>query len=583
MRAVAGLPPQQRAAVALYYLEDRPVDEVAHLLEVAPGHRSPAPVPRSQAALRRARREPRGGDRRCRSMTASARVSPSCSRSWVRTSSRVSPSPSSVSTGAAGCAGAGTPSRWLRRRGRRRRGRRPRRRRAEVARAGRPADGPGAGPGLGGGLPGRPAPLEAATYAIGFLGASDAAPWAEIEVPDGWSHDRLHPATGPDLDPHLRRIELLTVAIVAPDPCRTSASPSGPGVADLMAALAAQRTVRPGRPRPVTIDGYAGQLVQVRVPVDVDLAALRTRRQPGAVHDAERLPRHRLPRLDLPGVGARRRGRATGHPRRPRPRGHARRTGRAHPDDRDPRVRPASLDASQASPPPLEPGPGSLRGASHHERNHHVRTSDSLPASWRRSSTASWPPALRTPYRRVPRPTRLAPGPGAGSSTRSSAPPTSPHRWILAATPSRSSAPPTTPRGRRSRCRTAGATTGSTRPPARTSTPTCAASSCSPSTSVAADPCRSVRRPGRARGGRPDDGTRGTTDVRPERPRPVAIDGYDGPADPGARPGRASTSALPARRRPGPVHQSRAGPTPRCSPAGPTASGPSTSTASAWS
>ena len=36
LRAVAGLPPQQRAAVALYYLEDRPVDEVANLLEVAP-------------------------------------------------------------------------------------------------------------------------------------------------------------------------------------------------------------------------------------------------------------------------------------------------------------------------------------------------------------------------------------------------------------------------------------------------------------------------------------------------------------------------------------------------------------------
>ena len=36
LRAVAGLPPQQRAAVALFYLEDRPVDEVAHLLEVAP-------------------------------------------------------------------------------------------------------------------------------------------------------------------------------------------------------------------------------------------------------------------------------------------------------------------------------------------------------------------------------------------------------------------------------------------------------------------------------------------------------------------------------------------------------------------
>ncbi len=79
------------------------------------------------------------------------------------------------------------------------------------------------------GSPDEPAPLKAATYAIGFLGASDDAPWAEIEVPAGWGHDRLHPATGPDLDPHLRRIELFTVAWVAPDPCRSSTDPSGRG------------------------------------------------------------------------------------------------------------------------------------------------------------------------------------------------------------------------------------------------------------------------------------------------------------------------------------------------------------------
>lgn len=35
-RAIAALAPQQRAAVALYYLEDLPVDEVAHLLDVTP-------------------------------------------------------------------------------------------------------------------------------------------------------------------------------------------------------------------------------------------------------------------------------------------------------------------------------------------------------------------------------------------------------------------------------------------------------------------------------------------------------------------------------------------------------------------
>ena len=35
VRAVASLAPQQRAAVALFYLEDLPVEEVAHLLDVS--------------------------------------------------------------------------------------------------------------------------------------------------------------------------------------------------------------------------------------------------------------------------------------------------------------------------------------------------------------------------------------------------------------------------------------------------------------------------------------------------------------------------------------------------------------------
>jgi hypothetical protein len=121
------------------------------------------------------------------------------------------------------------------------------------------------------GSPDEPAPLEAATYAIGFLGASDDAPWAAIEVPSGWGQDRLHPATGPDLDPHLRRIELSTVAYVAPDPCRSARAPVGPGVSALMDAIVTQTTVRPGPPRPVTVDGYSGQVVQVRVPAQVDL------------------------------------------------------------------------------------------------------------------------------------------------------------------------------------------------------------------------------------------------------------------------------------------------------------------------
>ena len=35
--AVKALPPRQRAVVALYYLEDRSIDDVARLLEIAPG------------------------------------------------------------------------------------------------------------------------------------------------------------------------------------------------------------------------------------------------------------------------------------------------------------------------------------------------------------------------------------------------------------------------------------------------------------------------------------------------------------------------------------------------------------------
>ena len=121
------------------------------------------------------------------------------------------------------------------------------------------------------GSPEEPAPLAAGRYAIPFIGASDDAPWAEIDVPEGWGHDRLHPATGPDLDPHLRRIELFTVSRVAADPCRSSTDPIGPGVDDLMTALAAQRTVRPEQPRPVSIGGRDGQQMHVRVPLDLDV------------------------------------------------------------------------------------------------------------------------------------------------------------------------------------------------------------------------------------------------------------------------------------------------------------------------
>jgi hypothetical protein len=111
-----------------------------------------------------------------------------------------------------------------------------------------------------------PAPLDPGRYAIPFIGAADDAPWAEVEVPSGWGQDRLLLATGPDLDPHLRRVELLAVETVAPDPCEGLLQPVPATVPAIVTALTEQRGVHPSAPRPVSIDGYSGQLVQFRVP-----------------------------------------------------------------------------------------------------------------------------------------------------------------------------------------------------------------------------------------------------------------------------------------------------------------------------
>jgi hypothetical protein len=116
-----------------------------------------------------------------------------------------------------------------------------------------------------------PAPLEPGRYAIPFLPPADNTPWGEVEVPAGWGQDRFLLATGPDLDPHLRRIELFKVSAVSPDPCNGSMEPLEGGVTAIVKALTKQDAVRPGEPRPVSIDGYAGQLVRFHVPVGYDI------------------------------------------------------------------------------------------------------------------------------------------------------------------------------------------------------------------------------------------------------------------------------------------------------------------------
>ena len=326
------------------------------------------------------------------------------------------------------------------------------------------------------GSPDEPAPIAAATYAIGFLGASDTALWAEIEIPDGWSHDRLHPATGPDLDPHLRRIELFAVASVAPDPCRPALSTVGPGVSDLMEAIAAQQTVRPGLPRPATIDGYSGQ-VWCRCGCRWVSTSRRATARAWCRSGSTPSPDQRLPRLDIwcaPSTS----GRATGHRRLPRPRRHARRTGRAHPDGPNPRVRPAPLPLPSlcaARPSPARSGlPLRCRFTKGTTMYARLLTRGVLATLVVGFLAACSPDAVpASPVADAAAPPRRGLDPELGS-------PDEPAALNPAATPSSSSAPPTTPPGRRSTCRRAGVTTGSTPPPGRTSTPTCAASSSSP-------------------------------------------------------------------------------------------------------
>jgi hypothetical protein len=116
-----------------------------------------------------------------------------------------------------------------------------------------------------------PAPLEPGAYAIPFIGADDDAPWGKVQVPAGWGQDRLLLATGDDLDPHLRRLELLAVDQVAVDPCAGDLAPVEPTVTGIVDALTDQRTVHPSEASPVTLDDQNGQLVSFRVPADLDV------------------------------------------------------------------------------------------------------------------------------------------------------------------------------------------------------------------------------------------------------------------------------------------------------------------------
>jgi hypothetical protein len=116
-----------------------------------------------------------------------------------------------------------------------------------------------------------PAPLDPGRYVVPFIGAPNSAPWGQVEVPAGWAQDRLTLATGPDLDPHLRRLELLVVDRVAPDPCAGTLRAVDDDVDSIVAALSEQTVVRPSETEQVAIGGVAGQVIQFGVPEDLDV------------------------------------------------------------------------------------------------------------------------------------------------------------------------------------------------------------------------------------------------------------------------------------------------------------------------
>jgi hypothetical protein len=113
-------------------------------------------------------------------------------------------------------------------------------------------------------------PLEAGTYPIDGL---DGPPLdIKVAVPDGWKGLAGFAVLKNDVSLGFWIVENLYI-----DPCRESLGlldpPPGPTVHDLAMALAAQPLRSGTEPAPIEVDGYAGEMVTIEVPVDADLTA----------------------------------------------------------------------------------------------------------------------------------------------------------------------------------------------------------------------------------------------------------------------------------------------------------------------
>ena len=112
--------------------------------------------------------------------------------------------------------------------------------------------------------------LEAGTYPIDGL---DGPPLdIKVTVPDGWEALAGFAVLKSDVSLGFWIVENIYV-----NPCRESLGlldpPPGPTVHDLATALAAQPLRNGTDPAPIEIDGYAGEMVTLQVPVDADLTA----------------------------------------------------------------------------------------------------------------------------------------------------------------------------------------------------------------------------------------------------------------------------------------------------------------------
>jgi len=95
-----------------------------------------------------------------------------------------------------------------------------------------------------------------------------------VTVPDGWSNDWA--LLKDDMS-----LSVWEVANTYRDPCKSVSTvltpPLGPTVQDLVAALEQQVGTNPTAPKPVTVAGHAGQLVELDWPSDIDVSACEGR------------------------------------------------------------------------------------------------------------------------------------------------------------------------------------------------------------------------------------------------------------------------------------------------------------------